>query len=195
MTSRPFRLTDAMILVAAVAAGLWVNRSDGHMLLGWRWNSYDETTGDLQRAVPHLVALTIAFVGMRMRRPRPAIRRIAREPGAAACITASAALLVVATWVGMAAAAGRHVQFMQMVTYLANGIGHGMGGEISHLPDGRLFTIYGDCVGFAVLGAWLFLLFSGCWRPEPTWIDRLGRALGALWIVLTLVLWSRCLML
>jgi hypothetical protein len=195
MTSRPFRLTDAMILVAAVAAGLWVNRSDGHLRLVWRWNSYDQTTGDLQLAVPHLASLTIALVGMRMRRPRPAIRRIAREPGTAACFTASASLLVVASWVGLAGATGRHVEFMQLVRYLPNGTGHGTGGEIFHLPDGRLFTIYGDRVGCAVLGAWLFLLFSRCWRPEPTWIDRLGRALGALWIVLTLVLWFRCLLL
>jgi hypothetical protein len=194
MTSRPFRLTDAMILVAAMAGGLWVNRSDGHMGQVWRWNSYDESTGDLQLAMPHLAALTIALVAMRMRQPRPPIRRIAREPGAVACITASAALLVVGIWVGMAAALGRHVEFMQLVTYLPNGTGRGTGGEIVRLPDGRLFTIYGDCVGLAVLGSWLCLLFSGCWRPVPTWIDRLGRALGVLWIIMTLVLWFRCLL-
>jgi hypothetical protein len=34
----------------------------------------------------------------------------------------------------------------------------------------------------AVAIAWAVLWRSGNWRPEPTWIDRLGRALGVIWI-------------
>jgi hypothetical protein len=40
----------------------------------------------------------------------------------------------------------------------------------------------------AVAGAWLILLLAGWWRPEPSWIDRLGRVLGLGWIVLSLSL-------
>ncbi len=36
--------------------------------------------------------------------------------------------------------------------------------------------------GFAVLIAWTTLALSGCWRPEPSWIDRSGRVLGVVWI-------------
>ena len=36
-------------------------------------------------------------------------------------------------------------------------------------------------------GAWLTLLLAGWWRPEPTWIDRFGRALGAAWLAVSLV--------
>lgn len=38
-------------------------------------------------------------------------------------------------------------------------------------------------VGLAVAGAWLALLLTKQWRPEATWIDRAGRAVGWFWIV------------
>ena len=31
-------------------------------------------------------------------------------------------------------------------------------------------------------GSWLTLSLNRRWRPEPTWLDRLGRALGLYWI-------------
>jgi hypothetical protein len=40
--------------------------------------------------------------------------------------------------------------------------------------------------GFVVAGAWLTLLLAGAWRPEPTWVDRAGRALGVGWIMAAL---------
>jgi len=38
-------------------------------------------------------------------------------------------------------------------------------------------------VGFGVLIAWTTLAFAGCWRSEPSWIDRMGRVLGVVWII------------
>ena len=35
----------------------------------------------------------------------------------------------------------------------------------------------------AVAGAWLALIVAGCWRAERSGIDRLGRVLGACWLV------------
>ena len=52
-----------------------------------------------------------------------------------------------------------------------------------------------DHIGFAVAGAWFALLLSGRRRPEPTWLDRLGRAIGWLWLGLSVVLWVRSLLL
>jgi hypothetical protein len=40
-----------------------------------------------------------------------------------------------------------------------------------------------DLYSPAVAGAWLALVLSGRWRPEPDWIDRAGRAFGVCWIV------------
>jgi hypothetical protein len=42
-------------------------------------------------------------------------------------------------------------------------------------------------VAAAVAGAWFVLAVAGWWRPQPTWIDRLGRAAGFLWTVPYLV--------
>ena len=39
-------------------------------------------------------------------------------------------------------------------------------------------------VGFAIAACWLVLIVGRRWRPEPSWIDRCGRALGAYWILL-----------
>ena len=39
------------------------------------------------------------------------------------------------------------------------------------------------CSGPAVAGAWLALIVAGCWRAERSGIDRLGRVLGACWLV------------
>ena len=33
-----------------------------------------------------------------------------------------------------------------------------------------------------MLGAWLALLLARRWHPEPSWIDRMGRALGLYWV-------------
>jgi hypothetical protein len=41
--------------------------------------------------------------------------------------------------------------------------------------------------GLAVASVWLILILSGRWRSHPDWIDRLGRGLGALWMLWALV--------
>ena len=40
---------------------------------------------------------------------------------------------------------------------------------------------------FVVAGAWLLLALTGRWRAEKTWVDRLGRALGAVWVAWLLI--------
>ena len=37
-------------------------------------------------------------------------------------------------------------------------------------------------IGAAVASSWMLLLVSGQWRPERSWVDRAGRALGWFWI-------------
>jgi hypothetical protein len=38
--------------------------------------------------------------------------------------------------------------------------------------------------GWAVAVSWLTIALIGRWRPEPSWVDRAGRALGCIWILL-----------
>ena len=65
---------------------------------------------------------------------------------------------------------------------------------MSTVFTGRLITVYGDYVGFAVGGAWLALVLFGRWRPEKTWLDRLCRAMGWLWLSLPPVIWLNSLL-
>ncbi len=53
-----------------------------------------------------------------------------------------------------------------------------------------IFVGYAQQVSFAVVGAWLALALSGRWRTETSWIDRLGRLLGWLWVGVTVLNWS-----
>jgi hypothetical protein len=39
----------------------------------------------------------------------------------------------------------------------------------------------------AVLGTWSLLIFNRRWRPEQSWIDRLGRCLGIYWLAAGMV--------
>jgi hypothetical protein len=39
----------------------------------------------------------------------------------------------------------------------------------------------------AIAAAWLILALSGRWRPERTWVDRLGCLIGLAWIALETV--------
>jgi hypothetical protein len=40
--------------------------------------------------------------------------------------------------------------------------------------------------GCTVAAIWLLLVLSGRWRPERSWIDRLGRLLGVVWIAVAI---------
>ena len=44
---------------------------------------------------------------------------------------------------------------------------------------------FGTPAGYAVAATWVVLAASGRWRPEKSWVDRLGRALGLAWICIT----------
>jgi hypothetical protein len=39
-------------------------------------------------------------------------------------------------------------------------------------------------IGLAVMVAWIVLKAKGQWRPEASWIDRIGRLLGWGWILM-----------
>ena len=52
------------------------------------------------------------------------------------------------------------------------------------VPAGEVIKIAGQIlVAAGTLLAWFFLTATRRWAAEPSWIDRLGRILGALWMV------------
>src|SRR4051794_36855413 len=162
--ARRFTLADAMLLVAATAAGMAMARVlspssrprgaapalDWYVLFGM------------------LICWTVALLAVRLRRPRPRLRRLALQPGLIATATAATALALLGPLVGMANhAASRSNPGSDLLVILV-------------IPQ----------VGFAVGGAWLALTLSGRRRPEPGWIDGLGRLVGAAWLAATGILWG-----
>jgi hypothetical protein len=177
---RRFTLVDAMILVAATAGAMaWVRANYEWRVfeLTWGWyyrrGYYVEFVQDLIRlAWPFLLAWTLATLVLRTRPPRPAPRRLARQPG----LVAGCAVVVGAAAVAWPAVVGALAGLYQIdpLTHQPASYWVGMSRGVG-LPE---------AVGLAVTAAWLTLALGGRWRPEPSWIDRAGRALGACWIVL-----------
>jgi hypothetical protein len=178
---RRFTILDGMVLVAATAAGLavppaFVPELDvlGLPEMVFEVLSQPPTLLDLlpvvaelvsYLAIPCLLAWTLATVALSLRRPRPPLRRLARRPGILACVMASAVFLLTGAVVFAIIAwtvpilTRHHVYVMWSI--------HG--------------TVQG---GLAVACCWATMLLSRVWWPEPTWLDRLGRLLGACWLVL-----------
>jgi hypothetical protein len=86
---------------------------------------------------------------------------------------------------------------MWTVTLLAIGIMKTLGQQLSRsflrldATDAFSFswisivlTYHIDECGFSVAVAWLTLTLGGRWRPEPSWIDRMGRVLGFYFIAI-----------
>jgi hypothetical protein len=172
---RDFRLSDAMILLAGAALAL---SAGAHLLLlladmlgrlcqdvaahredlPAHWPLFWGATRDslrntfwygFQVAEMFLLGLTPAFFALRLRRPRPPLRTLIRQPGTVAGL----AMVVGLFW--------------------------GTGGLLGLFPgklDGM--TAAPVAIGGAVAIGWIALALSRCWVPEAGWVDRMGRALG-----------------
>lgn len=175
-TARKLTILDAMILVAAVACGMAMTRTfhpSSDVWLADPNNWFGRITNDPVKAivvVPFLMTFTPAVLMIRMRRPRPRFRRLMRQPGmvasCAAAVPIAVSLLRLAhrEWPGDSSAA--------------------LNGIINSDP------LFADCAldaGVWILAAWLVLWLSGFRRPERSRIDRVGRFVGAGWIVVLAV--------
>ncbi len=174
-----FTILDAMILVAATAAGIALLRATGFGVKELQiWMSRPGITAGMRKfeliqyglsvPLPCLTTWTFAFLILRLRQPRPHMRRLFRQPGIIACSAAALAVSIEAGWI-LSLLATRS-RFIQLET---------------------VFVGYAQQVSFSVAGAWLTLALSGRWKSETSWIDRLGRALGFAWIVTTIISWGR----
>ena len=201
-TPRRFLLSDAIVLVAATAVGLFVVRpyyavtsidssppfAGAPWIVGWAscvWNC-------LVLAFPIVMAWTLAIVGLRLRPPRPRWRQLVRQPGFVAGLMAAAVLAV--RLIGFATMCARLVGQPQLYVMWVGRTGGG--GAHMGLPPGNLYFELDHflgtmaLIGVSVAATWIFLLAAGAWRPERGWIDRTGRALGSFWIAtLPLTAW------
>ncbi|MFI5457031.1 MAG: hypothetical protein ACHRXM_16420 [Isosphaerales bacterium] len=115
------------------------------------------------------LTLSLALWLLRMRKPRPVLRRTFRQPGMAACTAALVSMILIL------------IGFMVESVY-----GFRLGLMVPPPWDpanfAALWTNQSNWIGNAVAGAWTSLWLSGAWRSEPSWIDRAGRGLGTYWV-------------
>lgn len=113
---------------------------------------------------------TLALPILRLRRPRPRWRRLALQPGLTACLAAIFGMALGVVVMGLTVLTR---QFMTVT--LRRG-----------WSDWLRLYLLDEIIGYAglaVASAWSLQALSGRWRPTPDAIDRLGRAVGVLWIV------------
>jgi hypothetical protein len=190
---RKFTLLDMMILVAAVAVGLWlrpqnlppgferaieesIRQHSLRLLALWSrliLNGEPMNYGFFSIR-PMVSVWTLTLLLLELIHFRPPLRRLARQPGFAACC--AVALVIVLVGPMNIAMLDRSVDpvpiWAKVRAYLRVALGFG----------------HGQC-GAAVATAWLTLVLTGRWRPRPDWLDRAGRALGIFWIAIIPLIW------
>jgi hypothetical protein len=182
---RRFGLLDGMIAIAATAATIaMIQRtrslffSPGYFLppaSGWTPSVVTDKVLHVlgYLATPGMSMGSLSLFAMRWRRPRPSLRRLSRQPGfVASCV------VVVFLVIG-------EVEYVTQVSLVGVDSYWGMGyvHDLSMvLMDGVRYSLGRN--GYVVAAAWLTLALGRRWQPEPSWIDRFGRVLGAAWLVM-----------
>jgi hypothetical protein len=189
---------DAMVLLGATAVGFALMREAWHAEMS-RWFARPIRGWTVAGIIAHvpfgmllffpmLVCWSVAIFVLRFADPRPRLRRILLQPGAAACATATAlvlariteitATIAASTIIGWLEDPGAHVGtlLLEKMTYFEE-----------FFDQARSSPIVGP--GTPILCLWMFLYVSRMWRPESTWVDRAGLAVGTMWIVMSLCFW------
>jgi hypothetical protein len=164
---RPFSLADAMILIIALALGLAIARPAIILIADavrsdprWRFRTIAGAVslGRMLNIVlfNFLFFLLPAVLIVRLKRPRAPLRSLIHQPGFAAC-AAPIGFFLVALPLFLLNASGLRQHAIEIA------------GQILLPAAGPL--------------AWVCLIATRRWAAEPSWIDRLGRIVGALWMV------------
>jgi hypothetical protein len=109
-----------------------------------------------------LLSMTPAFLLIRFRRPRPPLREMLKQPGTVAGLAVTFGYFWVTGW-------------------------------LHRLYFGRIGFHTGPAVavGGTVIVAWAILALSRQWESEPSWVDRMGRLIGATAIVVAIVAYAK----
>ncbi len=168
---RRFTILDGVVFIVILALAFALTRS---FLKQSAWQLRPSFMPNLsQRVAAWIIHVSTRFMSMamlgllimRLRRPRPPLRRLSRQPGAVACTAAVVAM----------AASGSVILSLSLFRTV----------HISSL-DQHTWLLFLGPISPAVTYAWILLWLSGRWQSEPSWIDRLGRLFGAYWIALGL---------
>jgi hypothetical protein len=186
---RKFTLSDAMILTAGTAFALanssiffhpiehliewlprlWREAAAHTSLLFEHWPAFRAVIRypviqclwiSCKLIQAYLFAMTLPFLVLRLKRPRPALNELLRQPG----MVASLAIVFGAVWVP---------GYLDYFFFFFK----------SHMDlTGPM------AAGGTVAVAWAILALGRGWQSEPGWIDRLGRSLGYAAIGVALVI-------
>jgi hypothetical protein len=186
--ARKLTVADAMLLVAALAIGLvWVDASkvaddNYRAILGpmsfvheMVWTKLEKTWASLRTDLPCIITLMTALLVVGLRRPRPDLPHLMRQPGFVACSGVAFALVIEIVraliftlrqivrhdWV--LEAHGHHHRFLWLEAMLP---------QVSPVEVGLIVAAY-----------WMALILGSRWRPQPQWLDRIGIAFGFFWII------------
>jgi hypothetical protein len=172
-----------MILVAATAVAFAFFRQQqaafgAFSTFGGNWEGWLFVW--MKRCVPFPAMGSLAVVAIAFRDRKAGRGRWARSAGVAGCCAASAAMAITA----LIACSFYAVHVLEDARLIRKVFSHGTG---SHLAPPFGNTPMEEIVGAAVLGSWAALALGRRWRAEPSWVDRLGRCLGLIWIGLFLI--------
>jgi hypothetical protein len=193
--TRPFRISDALVLVAATGLGLagcrfWL--SANKLSWGDLWPTRDLSLveGLHVAAVSTTLVLsililswTVGILVLRLRATHPRRRHLWCQPGFLACVATVFCYAWNSVYVGLlltvellrsGPAPLSKVNYWDVALQFA---------LMLHQP---YFGRHGN-VGGAILLVWLVTWAGGRCRPEPSWIDRAGRALGVAWMGISLI--------
>jgi hypothetical protein len=187
-----FTVLDELVLIIPLAAAIVVARAfltyeyplGPHRSQDLVWRALDWVSIVLLGLAPRFAAMgMVALLILRLRRPRPSWRKLARQPGTVACAAATAALLtgtvfVLARYVSAINPIGSN-PFSSIPTHMPNDLAWGT----------HDWPIIEARIPQAVVSAWVTLALCGTARAEPSWIDRTGRVFGSYWVGLWMFRW------
>jgi hypothetical protein len=175
---RPFRIADGMVLIAALFVAAAWDRGRVLGAIGFHFpSSFSFSALAFEAAqvvllwLPFLVVGSLTAFALRLQQPRPDLRRLLQQPGAVACALATLAIVPTGSTV--------------LSTHFFSGrpLAYAWARTVDDLKLEN-FTVLAVLVGLAVMVAWIVMKAQGQWRPEASWIDRVGRLLGCGWILM-----------
>ena len=131
-------------------------------------------TNSIRLAEPALMAWSVVLLLLRLRRPRPHWSRMILQPGTIVGVVSVLVLLLESLQLGF-------ITFL----YRVSGFEFWKGDHWNHQWVAvRSWVLEASWqVALGVFITWSILALSRQWQPEPSWIDRMGRILGLLWIL------------
>jgi hypothetical protein len=158
---RSLKTLDLIVIILALAVGLSICRE---LFVSLPLLGEGNTSKWIIVGWPLAASLTLALLILRFIPPRPRMRRLALQPGVAACSSVILALI----W-GTAFSAW---------LVLSDPKTYGLGADFL----GNVSEYFLRFASFGVVTAWTILGWAGQWGDSPDWIERVLRVLGIFWI-------------